>query len=124
MYKRLFICLLLSLSIVTACNSEPKSFIGESDNWKAELNTASDGKVEGFVLSYIGSDMQSIGLFDVGVHAGNIGFSSSGAELNEDGKFIFDVEKISTDMVVKKDNEIIATIEWDGNTEEITLNDQ
>jgi hypothetical protein len=109
---------------MSACNSEPQSFIGESDNWKAELNTASDGKVEGFVLSYIGSDMQSIGLFNAGVHAGNFGFKSSGAELNKDGKFVFDVEENPNDMVVKKDNEIITTIEWDGNTEEITLNDQ
>ncbi|WP_179152002.1 hypothetical protein [Oceanobacillus senegalensis] len=57
MYKRLLVCLLFSLSIVTACNADPQSFIGESNNWKAELNASSDGTVDGFVLSYKGSDM-------------------------------------------------------------------
>ncbi|WP_100407681.1 hypothetical protein [Bacillus solitudinis] len=121
MYK-IFMALLLSLSIITACNSEPQSFFGESNNWKAELNTASDGKVEGFVLSYIGSDMQSVGLFDAGVHAGNFGFNSNGAELNSDGNFVFDLDGNPNDMIVKKNSEIITTIEWDGHTEEITLN--
>jgi hypothetical protein len=121
MYK-ILITLLLSLSIITACNSEPQNFIGESDNWKAALNTASDGKVEGFVLSYTGSDMQSVGKFDAGVNAGNFGFNSNSAELNTDGKFVFDLKDHPDDMIVKKNSEVITTIEWDGNTEEITLN--
>ncbi|MGP4041681.1 hypothetical protein ACTWP4_17525 [Gracilibacillus sp. D59] len=35
MYKRLFICLSFSLSIVTACNAEPQVFIGEQNEVQA-----------------------------------------------------------------------------------------
>jgi hypothetical protein len=109
------------LSILVACTSEPQSYISESETWKAELNTSDGEKIENFVLSYTGDDIQSIGIVNVKVDGKSFGIQMRDAELNEDGKLSFDE---GPNMRLDNKNEIICIVDWDGQTEEIILNNQ
>ncbi|ASK64165.1 hypothetical protein CFK37_19430 [Virgibacillus phasianinus] len=120
MSRKKVIIFLLVLSILSACSTEPQSFVGESDHWKAELNTdeGEKGDKVDFVLKFNGSDGKSVSSVNYNVSGTSFELNSRDGKLNEEGVLRFEWPETN----VEEDNQIVCTVEWDGQTEEFLLN--
>ncbi|MGD6966350.1 hypothetical protein ACQCVP_07975 [Rossellomorea vietnamensis] len=115
--------LIVSLILLTACNSKDVSFAGESDSWEAELKIIHNSdtfKKEDFVLRYKGEDIDSVGDFAYEVDSISSGFGREGEGLGENGSIRHSRES-RADAIIPEDAEIEVTVEWNGNTETFTL---
>ncbi|MBH9968976.1 hypothetical protein [[Bacillus] enclensis] len=115
--------LIVTLILLTACNSKDVSFSGESDSWEAELKITQNSdtfKKEHFVLKYKGEDIDSVG--DVAYEVDSIsgGFGREGEPLGENGS-ISQSRESRADANIPEDAEIEVTVEWNGDTETFTL---
>jgi len=110
---RIFIILLFCIFPLTACVQEILLFTGESDNWSVryEVNRSEDcGKSSG-AIRYIGDELIPKKI------KYSIDNSDGEVSLEEGGVFNlpFGCSNASKDSVIE------AIIEWDGNSETITL---
>ncbi|MGY6212286.1 hypothetical protein ACXEO8_20140 [Cytobacillus firmus] len=113
------------LLLLSACsNSKTLSFSGETDNWSADLTvtqTNDDYEKQEFKLNYKGKDVNSVGdiTYKVDTNAGS--FGKSGVKLDENGILIGTEEANPTNAKVIEESEVEVTVEWNDNTETITL---
>ncbi|KIL53516.1 hypothetical protein KP77_04920 [Jeotgalibacillus alimentarius] len=114
------------IALLTACGSKEFTVSGESEHWLADVNVSqtNDGyETQELLLTYTGDDMESVGEFNYNVDS--VGsFGKSGNELEGDGTFVDKNEANPTNAKVTEQTDFEVTIEWDGKTETIQLNQQ
>lgn len=113
------------LLMLSACsNSKTLNFSGGTENWSAELTvtqTKDDYENQEFKLNYKGKDPNSVGeiTYKVDTNAGS--FGKSGVKLDENGILIGTEEANPTNAKIIEESEVEVTVEWNDNTEIITL---
>ncbi|MEK3805780.1 hypothetical protein MHB63_04135 [Bacillus sp. FSL H8-0547] len=112
---------LLMVLFLTACSSDTNVFKGETENWEAELKVIhNDNKIvdQYLNLQFKGNDLDSANniSYEVDTNAG--GFGGSGLKLNEKGTL--KGSHLNNKNGLKTTSAKIF-VEWNGNKEEIPL---
>lgn len=100
---------------------EEITFVGESDNWKVDLQFVHKDKQEEreFKLTYKGEDVDSVEEINYEVQ-GSGRFDHKGAQLNDEG-YVTDSGFCEGCAFEKEETEIDVTVEWNGKSESFRL---
>ncbi len=111
--------------IFSGCQSGPYVFVGESESWKAKLNSGGEktDHVE-VVLSYKRPNAYPNDLVRYVINGENMEIDMEGEGVNEDGTLRFGIFDITSEFRLKKAEEIASTVIWENKKEEIILNKQ
>ncbi len=117
--------LVVLLLLLSACSSKTFTFIGETENWSAELKvtqTSNDYETQEFKLQFKGEDVNSVGeiTYDIDTNSGGFGYSD--VKLNKNGFLTGRDEANPNNAKVIGNSEVKVSVEWNGKTETILLN--
>ncbi len=123
--KKAFLCLIIFALVISGCAEKGKSinrnFKGESEHWFVyySVQGSTVNQIEKARIIYKGSDANMVGKvkYLLETTAGEIGGEQP---LSEDG-YINTGKSSSGAAVVQKDEEIKASIDWNGQVENLTL---
>lgn len=124
MLRKISLLLVILSLLLSACNSKTFNFFGESENWSAKLKVIQnneDYEEQEFELSYKGNDVNSVGKITYNIDTNAGGFGGSGLTLDENGILKGSDEANPTNAKIIENSEMKVTVEWNGNTETITL---
>ena len=116
--------LLVILLFACQANEDDLFFIGEGEYWASNVTVYQNNGDETYQIeiNYKESNLQDIENFDYYVKAKNnvIDFGANDASLNKEGKY---QEKlpISNSSSTSEKDELVITVEWNGNSEDFTL---
>jgi hypothetical protein len=116
--------LVVLLLLLSACSSKTFTFIGETENWSAELKvtqTSNDYETQEFKLQFKGEDINSVGEINYNIDTNSGGFGYSDVILNKKGFLTGRDEANPTNAKVIENTEVKVTVEWNGKTETILL---
>ncbi|MDE5054506.1 hypothetical protein NDK25_19925 [Niallia taxi] len=127
--KRILTALsLVIILVLTGCTSnnysKPFTFTGESDNWSVELKVTQgedDYEKQDFTLQYKEQDVTSVGEIIYTVTTKASSFSANGATLNENGIYTDTSESNVSNAKVTDKSKVNVTVEWNNQTESISL---
>lgn len=117
--------LVVLLLLLTACSSKSFTFIGETENWSAELKvtqTSNDYETQDFKLQFKGEDINSVGEIAFNIDTNSGGFGYRDVKLNKNGFLTGRNEVNPTNAKVNGNSEVKVTVVWNGKTETILLN--
>jgi hypothetical protein len=121
--KKVNLNLLVLLTILLyGCQSNTLSFIGEGEDWSAEVIVQhySGKESEDIIIHYQGEDIDSVDSFNYLIEAPSWGTGQGSAVLNKAG--VFKDEGVSlNERRTSSDAELTITIEWNGKTETFIL---
>lgn len=121
----LSLVIILVLSGCTSNNSsKPFTFTGESDNWSVELKVTQaedDYEKQDFTLQYKGQDVTSVGEIIYTVTTKASSFSANGATLDGNGIYTDTSESNVSNAKVTEKSKVDVNIEWNNQTESISL---
>jgi hypothetical protein len=122
MYHNSIIGLMLSVFVLSGCQSGPYLFIGESENWNVELRSGGSeyDHVE-IVLSYKSSNSFPNNLISYVIEGENMLIDMQGEELNDDGTLRFSVFDVTSEFRLKKTDRLATIVLWENKTEDIIL---
>lgn len=112
--------------LLVACRSETLLFIGESENWSAELKATQTGDTQRqrFQLRYTGENLEQISNIDYDVEVGASGrLGGSGDLLNASGVFLRSPDRCTNDVCtfIDEESEVKVTVKWAGTEENFVL---
>lgn len=116
--------LVVLLLLLTACSSKSFTFIGETENWSAELKvtqTSNDYETQDFKLQFKGEDINSVGEIAFNIDTNSGGFGYRDVKLNKNGFLTGRNEANLTNAKVIENSEVKVTVVWNGKTETILL---
>lgn len=121
----LSLVIILVLSGCTSNNSsKPFIFTGESDNWSVELKVTQgedEYEKQDLTLQYKGQDVTSVGEITYTVTTKASSFSANGATLDENGIYTDTSESNVSNAKVTEKSKVDVNIEWNNQTESISL---
>lgn len=126
MKKRLAIPTLLAILWIGGCqeNEDDLIFRGSGENWSAKvIAQVIDGTEKNEIeLKYKGYDIESIETIDYNVKNNNneIDFGANKVTLNKDGVYK-NVGLSSNSHSTSIDDELVVTVDWNGNNERFIL---
>ena len=114
--------------LLFACQANEEDdlfFAGESEHWSSTVtvNQSNGDETYQIEINYKESDLQDIKSFNYDVGTKNnqiIDFQQNNASLNKQAKYQKTLP-ISNSPSTNKKDEIVITVEWNGNSEDITL---
>ena len=100
-------------------------FVGESENWSAEVTVAQTDGDEQYeiAINYKGNNLESVKTFDYFVETstnGALNFGASNVSLNEKGKYQ-NKSLSSNSPSTKQEEKLVLHVEWNGITESFIL---
>ncbi|SDJ15721.1 hypothetical protein [Salimicrobium halophilum] len=123
MKRNLWIVLFLLPLLMASCSNQKTFYYeGESDNWKVEYQvdiTSQDSQSESASIQYIGDDAIPERI-DYLIET-RTGKNAGSTPLSEEGVKRLSPGSCSGCSVVMEDEEVSATIEWEGHRERIVL---
>ena len=119
--KRAFITALLFVSVIAGCqaNEEELLFIGESEHWASSVTVYQRDGDETYemAMNYKESEMKD---FTYSVKAENIDFEEKDAAVDQQGNYQIKWP-ISNSPTTSETDEFVVTVQWNGQSEELTL---
>lgn len=119
-----FIIILVLTGCTSNNSSKPFIFTGESDNWSVELKVTQgedDYEKQDLTLQYKGQDVNSVGEIIYTVATKASGYSGNGATLDEKGIYTETNENNASNAKVTDKSKVNVTVEWNNQTESISL---
>ena len=111
--------------LLSACQTHELIFVGESENWSAEVTVAQTSGDEQYEIqiNYKGNDIESVKTFDYFVETstnGVLNYGANNVSLNEKG--MYQHKSLSSNSPsTKQDEELVLKVEWNGITESFVL---
>ena len=119
--KRAFITALLFVSVGAGCqeNEEELLFVGESEHWASSVMVYQRDGDETYemTMNYKESEMKE---FTYSVKAENIDFEETDAAVDQQGSYQIKWP-ISNSPITSETDEFVVTVQWNGQSEELTL---
>ncbi|WP_399631952.1 hypothetical protein [Sporosarcina sp. SG10008] len=124
--KKVLFILIVSMSVFfSAWQTKELTFIGEGENWWAEVTVAQTDGDEQYEIQifYKGNELESVKTFDYFVETstdGVLNFGTNNVSLNEKGKFQHK-SLSSNSPSTKQEEKLVLKVVWNGITEKIFL---
>ena len=119
--KKAFITALLFVSVGAGCQADEEEmlFVGESEHWASSVTVYQRDGDETYemAMSYKEAEIKE---FTYSVKAENIDFEETDAAVDQQGSY----QKkwpISNSPTTSETDEFVVTVQWDGQSEELTL---
>ena len=113
------------IALLSACQTHELIFVGESENWSAEVTVAQTSGDEQYEIqiNYKGNDIESVKIFDYFVETssnGVLNFGGYNVSLNEKG--MYQNKSLSSNRPsTKRKEELVLKVKWNGITEIFVL---
>ncbi|MFJ7973786.1 hypothetical protein [Psychrobacillus sp. NPDC096389] len=126
--KKLFVLPISILILLAACQADENDLVfnGTSENWSAQLTISvlNGSETNNLELTYKGNDLDTIGAFNYYVENTDRGtnFGGNNVKLSKNGIFTNDDLSSNSPATTNTDTYIIS-IDWNGNSEEIVINE-
>jgi len=127
--KKLVSTLIVSIIVLlSACQTHELIFIGESENWSAELTVAQNGGDEQYEIqiNYNGNEIENVSTFNYFVETsanGVLNYRANYVSLDEKGKYHHN-SLSSNSPSTKQEEELVLKVEWNGMTESFVLENE
>jgi hypothetical protein len=127
--KKLFVLIIFLVSLLSACqmNKNDLTFVGEGENWLAEVtvtvhqtNGEETYKIQ---LNNKGNNLEGIDTFRYYVESKNNGvidFGANDAKLNNEGVY-YNKSLSANSPSTSAEDELVIKVEWNGNRKDFTL---
>ncbi|MDR7076795.1 hypothetical protein J2Y03_001818 [Neobacillus niacini] len=125
--EKLFVLIIFFVSLLSACqtNKNDLAFVGESENWLAEVTVHQTNGEETYQiqLNNKGNNIEEIDTFRFYVESKNIGvvdFGANDATLNREG--VYHNKSLSVNSPsTNAEDELVIKVEWDDTSESFDL---
>lgn len=125
--EKLFVLIIFFASLLSACqtNKNDLAFVGESENWLAEVTVHQTNGEETYQiqLNNKGNNIEEIDTFRFYVESKNIGvvdFGANDATLNQEGLYHNKSLSVNSPSTNAED-ELVIKVEWDDTSESFDL---
>jgi len=114
--------------LLSACQTHELIFVGESENWAAEVTVTQNRGDEQYEIqiNYNGNEIENVNTFDYFVETstnGVLNYGANNVSLDEKGKYQHN-SLSSNSPSTKQEEELVLKVEWNGISETFILENE